>query len=92
MPVPVDVVMIIFWLITEVITRPVPRSTVKLSALACPLTSASPNPQTALISIRESSPVIGSAVNITPDASASTSSCTTTAIATSAGSIRCRAR
>ena len=36
-----------------------------------------------------SSPVTGSAVNIIPDASASTSSCTTTAMASPSGVIRC---
>ena len=57
-----------------------------------PPTTASPRPQAALISTMSRRPVLGSAVNITPAAAASTSSWTTTARLTSAGSMPCLAR
>ena len=60
--------------------------------VTAPLTTASPRPHAAASTISSRRPVVGFAVNITPAASASTISCTTTASATSAGSIPCRAR
>ena len=60
--------------------------------VTAPLTTASPRPHAAASTISSRAPVVGFAVNMTPAASASTISWTTTASATSAGSIPRRAR
>ena len=84
--------MIAFVLITLRMIRRDARSTVIASGVTWPPTTASPRPQAALISIMVSSPVTGSAVNTIPDASASMSSCTTTARLIFSGLIWCCAR
>ena len=69
-----------------------PRVTVTVSGVTCPPTTASPSPQEALITVSVRVPVTGSAVNRIPDASAGTSSWTTTASATSSWETPCSSR
>ena len=83
---------------------PCPRSALRLhparrlaprtrsSVLTGPPTTDSPSPQAALITASSRRPLVGLAVNITPAASASTISWTTTARLTVAGSMPWRAR
>ena len=73
-------------------TRPVAFSTTRSSVVTAPPTTASPSPHAAAITTSSRTPVVAFAVNMTPAASASTISCTTTARAISAGSIPRRAR
>ena len=60
-------------------TRPVPGSTMTSSVVTAPLTTDSPSPQAALITIWSRRPLDGLAVNMTPAASESTIRWTTTA-------------
>ena len=68
-------------------TRPVPASTTTSSVVTAPLTTDSPRPHAALITIWSRRPLAGLAVNMTPAASASTICWTTTARRTVAGSM-----
>ena len=63
-----------------------------LSVLTAPLTTDSPSPQAALITVSSRRPLLGLAVNMTPADSASTICWTTTARLTVAGSMPWRAR
>ena len=91
-PAPVATVMTSLPAVVRVTTRPVAVSTARSSVVTVPETTDSPRPHAALMAVRSRRPVVGSAVNITPAASASTISCTTTASATSEGSMPRRAR
>ncbi len=73
-------------------TRRPAFSTTTSSVVTVPPTTDSPSPHAADSTTSSRRPLVGFAVNITPAASASTIRCTTTASATSAGSIPCRAR
>jgi hypothetical protein len=73
-------------------TRRPAFSTTRSSVVTLPPTTDSPRPHAAESTSSSRRPLVGFAVNITPAASASTIRCTTTARASSAGSIPCRAR
>jgi hypothetical protein len=77
---------------TLCLMRPVALSATISSGLTRPLTSASPSPQVALITISSAAPVSGLTVKQTPAAVAGAISCTTTARLTCAGGMPWRAR
>ena len=73
-------------------TAPVRLSSTKWSGLTDPLTTASPRPGLASMTVSPRRPVTGLTVNITPATAESTIRCTTTASRVSAWSIRLRTR